>query len=158
MRLGETQALTDQHQQAAKTYRHFLGSFKESKWIRNAQFGLAYALEKGGKPDQAIREYAKLLVEAKKVDLWTVRGRFQTAECLFNMQKYERATAEFVNIEINYKQYPGWQAKSVLEIGRVLLAEGKRDQATQTFKDVIKRYPNENAAVVARQYLDELRK
>ena len=74
------------------------------------------------------------------------------------MQKYERATAEFVNIEINYKQYPGWQAKSVLEIGRVLLAEGKRDQATQTFKDVIKRYPNENAAVVARQYLDELRK
>jgi TolA-binding protein len=158
MRLGETQALTDQHQQAAKTYRHFLGSFKESKWLRNAQFGLAYALERGGKPDQAIKEYAKLLVEAKKVDLWTVRGRFQTGECLFNMQKYERATAEFVNIEINFKQYPGWQAKSVLEIGRILLAEGKKEQATQSFKDVIKRYPNENAAVVARQYLDELRK
>ncbi len=74
------------------------------------------------------------------------------------MQKYERATAEFVNIEITYKQYPSWQAKAVLEIGRVLLAEGKNEQATESFKDVIKRYPNEKAAIVARQYLDELRK
>lgn len=158
MRLGETQALTDQHEQAAGTYRHFLGNFKESKWLRNAQFGLAYALEKGGKPDQAIGEYARLLDDPKTVDLWTVRGRFQTGECLFNMQKYERATAEFVNIEINYKQYPDWQAKAALEVGRILLAEEKTDQATQNFKDVIKRYPKENAAIVARQYLDELRK
>lgn len=158
MRLGETQALTDQHKEAAQTYRIFLGRFKESKWLRNAQFGLGYALEKGGRPDQAIAEYAKLLSDAKKVDLWTVRGRFQTGECLFSMQKYERATAEFVNIEITYKQYPSWQAKAVLEIGRVLLAEGKNEQATESFKDVIKRYPKENAALVARQYLDELRK
>ena len=158
MRLGETQALTDQHNEAVNTYRTFLGRFKESKWLRNAQFGLAYALEKSGKPDQAIAEYAKLLVAANKVDLWTVRGRFQTGECLFNMQKYERATAEFVNIEITYKQYPSWQAKAVLEIGRVLLAEGKNEQAAESFKDVIKRYPNEKAAIVARQYLDELRK
>lgn len=158
MRLGETQALTDQHQQAAQTYRGFLRRFKESNWTRNAQFGLGYALERGGKPDQAIAEYAKLLSDAKKVDLWTVRGRFQTGECLFSLQKYERAVAEFVNIDITYKQYPSWQAKSVLEVGRVLLAEGKRDQATESFKDVIKRYPNQNAALVARQYLNELHK
>ena len=45
----------------------------------------------------------------------------------------------------------------MLEIGRILLAQGKRDEATQRFKDVILRYPKEKAAVVARQYLDQLR-
>ena len=86
-----------------------------------------------------------------------MRGRFQTGECYFNMQQYDQAIAEFVNVEINFKKYPSWQAKSVLEIGRVLLAQKKREEAVQRFKDVITRYGKEKAAVVARQYLDQLR-
>ena len=157
MRLGETQSLTSQYNEAINTYRQFLNNFRESKWLRNAQFGLGYALEKNDKPQEAVNEYVKLLTDPKQVDLWTVRGRFQTGECYFNMQQYEKAVAEFVKIEIGFKKYPSWQAKSVLEIGRVLLAQGKRDEATQRFKDVITRYNKEKAAIVARQYLDELR-
>ncbi|MFP6873617.1 MAG: tetratricopeptide repeat protein, partial [Verrucomicrobiales bacterium] len=157
MRLGETQALTDQHKQAVKTYQQFLNNFRESKWLRNAQFGLGYALEKIDKPQEAVNEYIKLFANPKLIDLWTVRARFQTGECYFNMQKYEQAIAEFVKIEINFKKYPSWQAKSVLEIGRILLSQGKRDEAAQRFKDVINRYSKEKAALVARQYLDELR-
>ena len=157
MRLGETQALTGEHKQAVKTYREFLSRFGESKWLRNAQFGLGYALENSDKHKEAIVEYGKLFIEAKRVDLWTVRGRFQTGECHFNMQQYEQAVAEFVNIEINFKKYPSWRAKSVLEIGRVLLAQKKREDAVERFKEVITRYGKEKAAVVARQYLDQLR-
>ena len=157
MRLGETQSLTGQHKEASQTYRNFLNRFKESKWIRNAQFGLAYALENNNNPNGAISEYRKLLSDVKIVDLWTVRSRFQTGECLFNLQNYEKAIAEFVNVEINFKKYPSWQAKSVLEIGRVLLAQDKKEEATQRFKDVINKYSKEKAAIVARQYLDELR-
>ena len=158
MRLGEMQTATDQHKEAAKTFGNFLKRFGESKWKRNAQFGLAFALEKSGRSDQAIGEYAKLLTDKKKVDLWTVRGRFQSGECYFNMQKYDQAVAEFVHVEINFNKYPSWQAKAVLEVGRVLLAQGKNDEAIAQFKSVIARFPNENAAVVARQYLDQLRK
>ena len=86
-----------------------------------------------------------------------MRSRFQIGECYFNMQQYDKAIAEFVHVEINYKKYPSWQAKSILEIGRVLLAQGKREDASQRFKEVITRYSKEKAAVVARQYLDELR-
>ena len=50
MRLGETQALTSQYKEATDTYRKFLNSYGESKWLRNAQFGLGYALEKNDKP------------------------------------------------------------------------------------------------------------
>ena len=157
MRLGETQSLTSQYKEAVNTYRQFLNNFRESKWLRNAHFGLGYALEKNDKPQEAVNEYVKLLNDPKKVDLWTVRGRFQTGECYFNMQQYEQAIAEFVKIEIEFKKYPSWQAKSVLEIARVLLAQGKRDEASQRFRDVINRYTKEKAAIVARQYLDELR-
>ena len=88
---------------------------------------------------------------------FAVRSRFQTGECLFNLQKYEEAVTEFVNVEINYTKYPAWQAKSVLEIGRVLIAQKKNEQAAERLKDVIRRFPKEKAALVAQQYLDELR-
>lgn len=156
MRLAETQALTNEHAKAQASYTAFLSKFPESRWTRNAQFGLAFALENGGASDKAIPEYRKLL-DDKTVDLWTVRGRFQIGECLFNLQKYEEAVAEFVNVEINYTKYPDWQAKSVLEMARVLMAQDKKEQAADRLKELLQRYPNEKAATVAQQYLDELR-
>lgn len=156
MRLGETQALTDDHKAAQETYKKFLLTYKDSRWTRNAQFGLGFALEKGDNPKAAIVEYAKLLT-INPVDLWAVRARFQTGECHFNMQAYDKAIAEFVNMEINYVKYPDWQAKAVLEIGRVLLAQGKREEAEVRFKEVISKFSKEKAAIVARQLLDKLR-
>jgi TolA-binding protein len=156
MRLGETQASTDEHKAAQETYKKFLVTYKDSRWTRNAQFGLGFALEKSDNPKAAIVEYAKLLA-GDTVDLWTVRARFQTGGCHFNMQEYDKAIAEFVNMEINYVKYPDWQAKAVLEIGRVLLAQGKREEAEERFKEVIRKFSKEKAAVVARQLLDKLR-
>ena len=157
MRLAEMQSSTADHPSAYKSYRNFINRFPESRWKRNAQFGLAWSLENSDKPGEAIRNYKPLLESDKVVDLWTVRARFQTGECYFNMQKYEEAVKEFLNVEIQYKKYPAWQAKGILEIGRVLLAQNKRGDAKERFKDVITRYPNEKAAIVARQYLDQLR-
>lgn len=162
MRLGETQALTGRQKEAGKTYENFLSRFRESKWTRNARFGLGFALENIDKPSEAIREYAKLLEgDSKKIDLWTVRAQFQTGECYFNMKKYDQAIARFVHLEIDksFRKYPSWQAKSILEIGRVLLAQSKREEAMQRFKDILN-HPvlgKEKAATVARQLLDQLR-
>ncbi|MFT5412767.1 MAG: TolA-binding protein, partial [Verrucomicrobiales bacterium] len=156
MRLAESQALTNQHAAAQTAYADFLKKFPDSRWTRNAQFGLAFAMEGAGASEKAIPEYKKLLA-GEKVDLWTVRGRFQIGECYFNLQKYEQAVSEFVDVEINYKKYPSWQAKAVLEMARVLIAQKKPEQAAGRLKEVISRYPKEKAAIVAQQYLDELR-
>ena len=149
MRLAETQALSGQHAEAKTTYTAFLENFPDSRWTRNARFGLAFAMENGGESETAIAD--------KKIDLWTVRSRFQIGECHFNLQQYEKAVAEFVNVEISYTKYPAWQAKSVLEIARILIAQDQKDLATERLKEVIQRYPKETAATVAQQYLDELR-
>lgn len=157
MRLGETQSLTEQHNEAVGTYRQFIGQYPQSKWMRNAIFGLGFALEKTNKFDEASNEYRKLFADPKIIDVWTVRGRYHLGECLFNTKKFEEAIAEFVNVELNFKQYPDWQAKAALEIGRVLLIQNKREDAAKSFKDVVTKYGKETAAVVARQYLDQLR-
>ena len=47
--------------------------------------------------------------------------------------------------------------KSVLEIGRILIAQGKRDEAIKRFQDVLNVYGKEKAALVARQYIQEIR-
>lgn len=156
MRLAETQALTNEHAAAAKSYAAFLEKFPKSRWTRNARFGLGFAMENGGDSAKAIPEYRQLLAD-KTVDLWTVRARFQIGECYFNLQQYDEAVAEFVNVEINFGKYPDWQAKAVLETARVLIAQGKKAQAVERLKELIVRFPKEKAATVAQQLLDELR-
>ena len=47
--------------------------------------------------------------------------------------------------------------KSVLEIGRILIAQGKRNEAIKRFQDVLNIYGKEKAALVARQYIQEIR-
>lgn len=155
MRLGETQAATGKHSEAKITYAAFLESFKESRWRRNASFGLAYATDLSGNSADAIPLY-KALVSSDNVDLWTVRSRYQVGLCYLNLKKYEEALIEFVNLEINYPQYPNWQAKSVLSMGRILLEQKKTDQAIERFKEVLSRYKDEEAIGLARNYLEKI--
>ncbi|MDX1565241.1 MAG: tetratricopeptide repeat protein, partial [Phycisphaeraceae bacterium] len=161
MRLAETQNLTGQHAEAEKNYRKFLQHHRESRWIRNARYGMAYAMEKQQNYKKAIGEYMQLLPrdnqKKQKVDLWMVKARYQIGECYFNLREYDKAMAEFVSVDANYRRYPQWQAKAVLEMGRVLLAQNKKEDAEGRMKEVIKRFPKTKAAQVATKYLDELR-
>ncbi|MAB61170.1 MAG: hypothetical protein CMO46_11640 [Verrucomicrobiales bacterium] len=157
LRLGETRSATAMHQEAASTYRNFLKNYKESKWTRNAQFGLGFALENNGDYEQAIKEYSKIIRTKISDDEWAVRSHFQIGECYFNIQNYERAMISFTKIEKEFTKYPAWQAKSVLEMGRVLIAQGKKEEAIIKFKNVLDAYGKEKAALVARQYIQEIR-
>ncbi len=158
MRLAETQSLTGDHAAAAAGFRAFLAAYPESAWTRNAQFGLGFALESGGDSEAALPEYAKLLADASKVDQWAVRARFQTGECLFNLQRYDDAVTEFVHVEVHYSKYPQWQAKSALECARVLIAQGDKEAGAERLREVIERYPKQEAVrTLAGQLLDQLR-
>ena len=68
MRLGETQAATGKHSEAKITYAGFLERFKESRWRRNAAFGLAYATDLSGNSADAIPLY-QALVSSDNIDL-----------------------------------------------------------------------------------------
>jgi len=161
MRLAETQNMTGQHEEAEKSYRQFMQHYRESQWLRNARYGVAYAMEKQQQYEKAIGEYAQLLPrddkKQRKLDKWMVQARYQIGECYFNLRKYDKAMAEFVSVDTNAQGYPDWQAKAVLEMGRILLAQDNKPDAISRMKEVIKRFPGTTAAVVAQKYLDEIR-
>ena len=138
-------------------YRNFLETYKDSKWTSNAQFGLGLALENSGNQQEAIKEYNKLIKTKNSNDDWAVRSYFQIGECHFNMQNYELAIISFNKVEKEFTKHPAWQSKSVLEIARILIAQGKRNEAIKRLQDVLNIYGNEKAAVVARQYIQEIR-
>ena len=155
LRLGESQSVTGNFKSAQSTYKVFLDKFTQSRWRRNASFGLAMAIEKGGDPESAIPIYNELLNSAK-LDLWSVRSRYQLGDSYLKLEKFEEAVVEFVNLEINYPQYPDWQAKSVIGVGRVLMAQEKNGQAAERFKEVLVKYDNKEALAEAQKYLDQL--
>ena len=161
LRLGETQNITGQHPQAQASYQRFLKEYSKSQWTRNAQYGLAYSLEKQQQYQKAIGEYSKLLPTAAtmsvKMDKWLVQGRYQIGECYFNLQQYDKAIVEFASVDASARGYPEWQAKSVLEMGRVLLSQNKKSDAADRMKEVMQRFPKTKAAGVAQKYLDEIR-
>ena len=73
------------------------------------------------------------------------------------MQNYSLAIKSFSKVEKEFTKHPAWQSKSVLEIGRVLIAQGNKDEAIKKFQSVLKTYGKEKAALVARQYIQEIR-
>ena len=107
--------------------------------------------------EEAIKEYSPLIRTENPNDDWEVRAHFQIGECYFNMQNYEKAIISFTKIEKEFTKYPAWQSKSVLEMGRVLIAQGKKEEAIIKFKKVLDTYSKEKAALVARQYIQEIR-
>ena len=155
MRLAEAQANSGKHAEAKATYVAFLTRFTESRWRRNATFGLALATEMAGDPASAIPEYRKLM-NAGDIDLWTVRSRYQIGRCQVSLKKYDDAVVEFVAIEINHPQYPLWQGKAVLEVGKLLMQQDKAEQAVEQFKDLIKRFKESEEATIAQQYIKQI--
>ena len=155
MRFAEAQANSGKHAEAKATYAAFLARFTESRWRRNALFGLALATEMAGDPAAAIPEYRKLM-NSGGTDLWTVRSRYQVGRCQVSLKQYDAAVVEFVAIEINHPQYPLWQGKAVLEVGKLLMQQEKTAQAIEQFKDLVKRFQESEEAAIAKQYIKQL--
>lgn len=155
MRLGETQGLTKQWMESARTYEAFLHTYPQSKWINAARFGFAWALEKQNDFNRALVEYRKIVAAQSKDEL-SARSQFQIGECLFAMQKYDEAVQELIRVDVNYR-YDDWKAKALLEMARALEAKGEKNRAQEQYKEVIKRFPQHDAATVAKKRIDALR-
>ncbi len=154
LRLGKTQGLTEQWEESAATYSVFLEEYPESKWIRSARFGYGWALEKQGKYKAAMKAYGNVITGDK--DILSARSQFQIGECLFALKEYDEAIKALIPLQVVYR-YKDWAAKSLLETGRLMEAKGDNEAAMDQFKEVIKQFPDHNAAVVAKKRLDWLR-
>ena len=155
LRLGESLGLVKKWEESANTYDRFQGSYTNSKWLQHARYGSGWARENLKQYDNAIQQYRKVIA-SKGTDEIAAKSQFQIGECLFSLKRYEDAIQEYMRLDVNYR-IDEWNAKALLELGRVLEVKGDKPAAIARFKELIQRYPKDNAATVAKERLDALR-
>lgn len=156
LRLGETYGLLKQWKESADAYSTFIHQYSTNKFVRTAQFGLGWARENLGDYNNARLSYSKVIGANIKDEL-AARTQFQVGETFYAEKKYDQALQELARVGANFG-LNDWTAKAALEMGRVLEAKGDVQAAMAQFKEVIAKYPNHDAAIVAKQRLDILRK
>lgn len=155
LRLGEANGLLKEWPASVKAYDQFQAAYPASRWIRHARLGSGWARENQKDFEGAILQYRKV-TGGKEADELAARCQFQIGECLFALLRYGEAVQEFMRLDVSYR-LPEWNAKALLELGRVLEAKGDKAAASARFKELIQRYPKDNAALVAKERLDALR-
>ncbi len=156
LRLGECAALTQRWQESENVFRRFARKYAKSEFVGRALFGQGWAMENQARYAEAIKAYKQVLARAKK-DETSARSQFQIGECLFSQKEYDEAVKALIKVEVIYA-FPRWSSKALLESGRALEIPGKLEEAAARYREVIDKYPDSDAAVVARQKLDKLEK
>ena len=154
LRLGETQSLTEQWPAAEQAFQTFMQTYPQSEWTRRALLGLGWARENQKQYAEAIEAYSQVTASAHR-DETAARCQFQIGECRFAMQQYDEAIQALIKVSVAYG-YPKWSAKALLETGRALEQKGQLDRAKAQYEEVVKEYPETDAASVARERLDSL--
>lgn len=155
LRLGEMQGLMQQWKESAATYEEFQRTYPSSQYIQRARFGAGWAYEKQKLYPQAIAEYRKATAN-KAADETAARSQFQIGECLFAQGRHQEAIQELMRVDVNYR-FKEWSAKAFLEIGRALEAKGDKTAAVAQFKEVVAKFADNDAALVAKERLNALR-
>ncbi len=153
LRLGECAALTGRWQESEAVYRRFISEYPESKFVNRVLFGQGWALENQERYREALGIYRQV-VDRGNHDEITARSQFQIGECCFAMKNYDEAVKALIKVEILYA-YPKWSSKALLETGRVLDLLGKKEQALERYQELIRKYPEDDAATVARKKLED---
>lgn len=154
LRLGECAALTQRWQESENVYRRFEREKPDSAFLNRALFGQGWALENRGKYRDAIKAYEKVLARGG-ADETTARSQFQIGECHFSLEDYNEAVKALIKVEVMYA-YPQWSAKALLETARALALPGNTEEAKARYREVIAKYPDSDAATVAKEQLNSL--
>ncbi len=153
LRLGDCLTQTSNWVEAQKSYTAFLTQYPQSPLIPKAHFGLGWAAENQKNYPVALDSYRKAIATGPRDETFA-RSQFQAGECLLATGKFDEAIKEFSNVEVNLP-FPAWSSKALLEMGRCLDSKGDKPAATARYQEVVQKYPETEAAALARQLLKD---
>ena len=146
LRLANSQALAKKWNESSKTYGSFIQRYPEHSQSRYAHFGKGVALREQKIHDEAIVAF-KGVLKGQKRDELGAQAQYLLAECYLDQKEYDHAIAEYIKVEM----YPfdQWQSKALYEKAVAFERKGDRKRADEQFKELIKKYPETEAAKLA---------
>lgn len=154
LRRGECLALAEKWPESEQCYESLVRQFPKGDWLRQARYGIGWARENQKRHAEAVQAYRQVL-EGGERDETGARSQFQIGECLLAQGQWDEAIREFIKVEVNYA-FPGWSSKALVEIGLALERKGAKAEALERYKEVINKYPETDAATVARERIKKL--
>ncbi|MFK7884092.1 MAG: tetratricopeptide repeat protein [Phycisphaerales bacterium] len=146
LRLGEALGQAKRWQQSREVYQGFLGTYPDSEYTFEAEFGRAWALEHDGEYEQAREGYARVIKSHSGET--AARAQFQIGECLFAEGRHDDAVRELLRVDILY-DYPEWSAAALYDAGRAFEQLRKFGEARQQYREIGERFGDSTWADLA---------
>jgi TolA-binding protein len=146
LRLGEAHAALQQWAKSEQAFTEYLKRFAEAPTWFQAQFGVGWALENQGRPEEAMAKY-RVVVERHQGET-AARAQFQIGECLFALERHEEAARAFLKVDMLYA-YDRWRAGALYEAGRCFEHLRDLDAATSHYQRVMDEFEKTDWARLA---------
>jgi len=154
-RAGSCAARMSNWPESANRYKALIDQFPDFELINEARYGLAFALQKQNKPDEAVPLFEQVTKEANSET--AAKARFMMGEIAFARQKYEDAIEHFLMVAVGYP-YEKWQAFARFEAGRCFMELGQKEKAIASLQIVVDKFADHGKAEDARRLIEELKK
>ncbi len=169
LQLGKAQGLLQDWAASQKTYEDFIQAYPEHRLIRDAWYGLGWAQKGQQAHAGAIESFANVIKGSKKDELGA-RTVYHLGDCHYQIAKASKNDDEiqasctesiiiFADLGANYPEELGspkgvWQARALLGTGMALELAGKEDDARKQYQNLVQKYPDSNAAAIAKGKLN----
>ena len=128
--------------------------FPKYEFISEARYGLAFAMQKQNRLDEAAATY--LLITKETNTETAAKSRFMIGEIAFSKKNFKEAIEHFLEAAVGYP-YEEWQVLGYLEAGRCFIELKENDKARETLQTVVTKYPNHPKAKDAAQLIAGLK-
>jgi tetratricopeptide (TPR) repeat protein len=138
---------------ATRLYERIVAEYPKSEFVDEALFRTAYNYQRFFEFDKAVVSYKRLAVDPRfKNSEHHTDALYNAASILENDQAYDEAAKLYQDYAKDPSVKPEDQAQAFFHSGEVYLKNKDPKKAIQTFRDYLKRYPNDPAKVVAANY------
>ncbi|MFM7150444.1 MAG: tetratricopeptide repeat protein, partial [Gemmataceae bacterium] len=153
LRLGWALGEKAQWEASRVAYETLLQRFPASPWRHEARYGVAWSLQKQGRLDEAINQYAQ--VTSAVANEMGARAQLNIGQCRLAQKRYNEASTALLVVPFTY-DYPELNALALVEAARSLLEDKQKDQAVRLLRRVLRDHAGSAQADAARKKLLEL--
>lgn len=150
-RAGAAAAATNQWPKSHEYYETLLKQFPKFPSTSEAQYGVAFALFKQGKTDEAKTAFAKITDNSEA----GAKAFFMRGEIAFEAKQYEQAIEHFLNVASGYP-YDEWKGLARFEAARCLIELKKKPEAIALLNTLVQKQPEHAKVADAKALLQEL--